>query len=87
MSEFTYEELAPHYQLDRNSLEITRVDCVPVTLEDFKEITKKLPPSHNLELAANKITVKMPVSALTGMLFLLEFQQTFLFRVLIMIKK
>ncbi|CAB5363369.1 unnamed protein product [Rhizophagus irregularis] len=66
MSEFTYEELAPHYQLDRNSLEITRVDCVPVTLEDFKEITKKLPPSHNLELAANKITVKMPVSALTG---------------------
>ncbi|PKK74152.1 hypothetical protein RhiirC2_775112 [Rhizophagus irregularis] len=66
MSGFTYEELAPHYQLDRNSLEITRVDCVPVTLEDFKEIVKKLPPSHNLELAANKITVKMPVSALTG---------------------
>ena len=41
MSELISEELEtipPHYKLDRNKLEITRVDCVPVTFEDFEEL-------------------------------------------------
>jgi hypothetical protein len=72
MSEFISEELetklSPHYKLNRNELEITRVDRVQLTLEDFKELAKTLPSSYKLELANNKIVV-MPVGAQTGMLF------------------
>ena len=75
MSEFISEELetilSPHYKLYRDKLEITRVDCVQVTLEDFKELAKILPSSYKLELANNKIVI-MPIGARTGMHYLLE---------------
>ena len=58
-----------HYKLDRDKLEITRVDGVPVTIKDFEELaTKILPSSYKLDLADNKIVI-MPVGARTGMLF------------------
>ena len=72
MSEFISEEILPsHYKLNKDKLEITRVDCVPVTIKDYEELAKILPSSYKLELADKKIVI-MPVSSLTGKLFLLE---------------
>ncbi|CAG8745803.1 16558_t:CDS:1, partial [Funneliformis mosseae] len=53
-----------HYELDRDKLEITRVDDVPVTINDFEELATILPSSYKLDLADNKIVI-MPVGART----------------------
>ncbi|CAI2187849.1 15315_t:CDS:2, partial [Funneliformis geosporum] len=54
-----------HYELDRDKLEITRVDGVPVTIKDFEELATILPSSYQLDLADDKIVI-MPVGAQTG---------------------
>jgi hypothetical protein len=43
MSEFISEELALYYELNRDKSEITRVNCVSLTIEDFEELAKTLP--------------------------------------------
>ncbi|CAI2196625.1 13608_t:CDS:2, partial [Funneliformis geosporum] len=65
------ETLLPsHYELDRDKLEVTHVDGVPITIEDFEELATTLPFPLKLELTDDKI-VMIPVHNLTERLILL----------------
>ena len=62
--------LPPHYKLDRDKLEITRV-CGVLTIKDFEELATILPSFYKLELTDDKIVI-MLIHNRTGMLFFVE---------------